>query len=240
MAIVRHQARRDNLADVAAKDGSQETLVNMLSLLVSLVLLPQVEARPATIWALFTFFTTVHLFANYRAVKCIQLETLNQKRLTLAVRFFAVHGTVPTIAECNRNEPVLGTLAIRRQLGCSLDALPAQIGAFVAKAISGRQTGHVTVDGFACKFSPSTVCVVAANGGRHANGGGWLAIADGAAESEIFNAVFELEFYAEERAWPNELVLSNFRHEMIARGWSLQVNQLDVDEWRYRRRQKWM
>uniref|UniRef100_A0A183CRP6 DUF1211 domain-containing protein n=1 Tax=Globodera pallida TaxID=36090 RepID=A0A183CRP6_GLOPA len=88
MAIVRHQARRDNLADVAAKDGSQETLVNVLSLLVSLVLLPQVEARPATIWALFTFFTTVHLFANYRAVKCIQLETLNQKRLTLAVSIF--------------------------------------------------------------------------------------------------------------------------------------------------------
>ncbi|KAL3113408.1 hypothetical protein niasHT_010748 [Heterodera trifolii] len=75
------KARRDNLADVAAKDGSQETLVNVLSLLFSLVLLPQVEGRPFTIWALFLLFTAVHLFANYRAVKCIQLETLNPNRL---------------------------------------------------------------------------------------------------------------------------------------------------------------
>ncbi|KAL3120286.1 hypothetical protein niasHT_010065 [Heterodera trifolii] len=58
-------ARRDNLADVAAKDGSQETLVNVLSVLCSLVLLPQVEGRPFIIWALFLLFTAVHLFGQF-------------------------------------------------------------------------------------------------------------------------------------------------------------------------------
>ncbi|KAL3111040.1 hypothetical protein niasHT_012958 [Heterodera trifolii] len=106
MAIIRHQARRDNLADVAAKDGSQETLVNVLSLLFSLVLLPQVEGRPFTIWALFLLFTAVHLFANYRAVKCIQLETLNPNRLTLAVRREPVGAVrVFDVAACFRAPP---------------------------------------------------------------------------------------------------------------------------------------
>ncbi|KAG9464586.1 hypothetical protein GDO78_019692 [Eleutherodactylus coqui] len=42
-ALTVHQARRDNMADVCAKDGSQETLVNLAGLLVSLVLVPLVS-----------------------------------------------------------------------------------------------------------------------------------------------------------------------------------------------------
>ena len=36
------QARQNNLADVAAKDGSQETMVNLAALITSLVLLPRI------------------------------------------------------------------------------------------------------------------------------------------------------------------------------------------------------
>lgn len=39
-ALTQHQARRNNLADVSAKDGSQETLVNLSALIFSLILLP--------------------------------------------------------------------------------------------------------------------------------------------------------------------------------------------------------
>ena len=42
-ALTQHQARRNNMADVSAKDGSQETLVNLAALLVSLVLIPAVS-----------------------------------------------------------------------------------------------------------------------------------------------------------------------------------------------------
>ena len=38
-----HQARRNNMADLAAKDGSQETLVNLVALCVNLALLPLVR-----------------------------------------------------------------------------------------------------------------------------------------------------------------------------------------------------
>ena len=41
-AVAQHQARQNNMADLAAKDGSQETLVNLLGLCVNLVVLPLV------------------------------------------------------------------------------------------------------------------------------------------------------------------------------------------------------
>ena len=42
-AVAQHQARRNNMADLAAKDGSQETLVNLVALCVNLALLPLVR-----------------------------------------------------------------------------------------------------------------------------------------------------------------------------------------------------
>ncbi len=39
-AITQHQARANNISDVAAKDGSQETLVNLAALMVNLAVLP--------------------------------------------------------------------------------------------------------------------------------------------------------------------------------------------------------
>uniref|UniRef100_A0A914CSE8 RUS family member 1 n=1 Tax=Acrobeloides nanus TaxID=290746 RepID=A0A914CSE8_9BILA len=105
-AITRHQARRENLADVAAKDGSQETLVNVFSLIISLILLPLVDGRPELVWTLFVLFTGVHLGANYRAVRALHLDTLNQSRLAIAVRQFIADRTVPKISEANEREPL--------------------------------------------------------------------------------------------------------------------------------------
>ena len=39
-ALTLHQARRNNMADVSAKDGSQETLVNLAALVCSLLMVP--------------------------------------------------------------------------------------------------------------------------------------------------------------------------------------------------------
>jgi hypothetical protein len=86
MAVIRHQARRNNLADVAAKDGSQETLVGIISLLASLVILPVVDGRSGLIWTLFSLLTTIHLLANYKAVRALQFDIFNQQRLQIVAR----------------------------------------------------------------------------------------------------------------------------------------------------------
>ena len=84
--VTRHQAKQENLADVSAKDGSQETLVNVISLLISLVMLPAVDQDPVLVWTLSIIFTLIHLYANYRAVRSLKFDTLNQKRLNYCVK----------------------------------------------------------------------------------------------------------------------------------------------------------
>lgn len=80
------QARRENLADVAAKDGSQETVVGIISLLASLAILPAVDGRPDLIWTLFSILTIIHLFANYKAVRALQFDIFNEQRLRIVAR----------------------------------------------------------------------------------------------------------------------------------------------------------
>ncbi|XP_040452220.1 RUS family member 1 isoform X5 [Falco naumanni] len=84
-ALAVHQARRDNMADVAAKDSSQETLVNGAGLLLALLLLPLLEGRPWLTGLVVTLLLVTHLGANVGAVGALRLPTLNRPRLRLAL-----------------------------------------------------------------------------------------------------------------------------------------------------------
>ncbi|KAK9534791.1 hypothetical protein VZT92_007214 [Zoarces viviparus] len=106
-ALTVHQARRDNMADISAKDGSQETLVNLAGLLVSLMLIPVVTDNPILTVSLFLLFTVLHLFANYKAVRSVVMETLNEARLSIVLKGFLRDGRVPSPLEANQREPVL-------------------------------------------------------------------------------------------------------------------------------------
>ncbi|XP_022085873.1 RUS1 family protein C16orf58 homolog isoform X2 [Acanthaster planci] len=111
-ALTMHQARRENMADVSAKDGSQETLVNLAALLVGLVLTPMVAGNPTLTWSLFFLFTFLHLYSNYRAVTCVVMETLNQARLHIISQEYlsSVDGHIISPAAANAQEPVVWKL----------------------------------------------------------------------------------------------------------------------------------
>jgi len=49
-AVTVHQSRANNMGDVSAKDGSQETLVNLVALITSLILLPLVSGNPTLVF----------------------------------------------------------------------------------------------------------------------------------------------------------------------------------------------
>ncbi|XP_061906207.1 RUS1 family protein C16orf58 homolog [Entelurus aequoreus] len=101
-----HQARRDNMADISAKDGSQETLVNLAGLLFSLILIPLVTDNPVLTLGFFFAFTALHLFANYKAVRSVVMETLNEARLAIVLQQFLRDGRIASPTEANRKEPV--------------------------------------------------------------------------------------------------------------------------------------
>ena len=68
------QARCDNMADVSAKDGSQETLVNLAALITNLTLLPYLTStlkyvnHPAVIYCFINYFDALYTFINYHVV----------------------------------------------------------------------------------------------------------------------------------------------------------------------------
>jgi len=114
-ALTQHQARQSNLADVSAKDGSQETLVNLAALLTSLWLLPLLNDSDRLTWMAFLFFTVLHIFANYRAVKALHFETLNRSRFLILLKYYATTKIVKSVQETNNLEPVFSNFTSNKE-----------------------------------------------------------------------------------------------------------------------------
>lgn len=55
---------------------------------------------------LFFLFTVLHLFANYKAVRSVVMETLNEARLSIILQQYLRDGRVLSPAEANQREPV--------------------------------------------------------------------------------------------------------------------------------------
>ncbi|KER29319.1 hypothetical protein T265_04061 [Opisthorchis viverrini] len=137
-AVTLHQALDNNVADVAAKDGSQETLSNLLALFFNLSVVYFVTGNWSVIWTGFIILTFIHVYANYRAVQCLRLSTFNRNRFHIAVQQWLrqrlFHGPsvsestaipFPSIEWVNSREPILFPASNARiHLGCSLQTLP--------------------------------------------------------------------------------------------------------------------
>ncbi|XP_074414300.1 RUS family member 1 isoform X2 [Zonotrichia albicollis] len=163
-ALAVHQARRDNVADVAAKDSSQETLVNGAGLLLSLLLLPLLDGRPWLTWATLVLLLIGHLTFNLAAIGSLTLTSLNRPRLRLAIgwalrgggaageRGVACPGVggakleVPRPEQVNPREPLLPGLGsrLRLHLGAPLELL-ASSEAELRKALECGSPDYIVV-----------------------------------------------------------------------------------------------
>lgn len=103
-ALTQHQAKRGNIADVSAKDGTQETALVLVGMVVSLILTPLIGDSQMMTWLFFCIFTTLHLLANYVAVRGVKLAKFNRHRFRIAVTHFLATGKVPTPAEVAKEE----------------------------------------------------------------------------------------------------------------------------------------
>jgi len=125
-AVAQHQARRQNMADLAAKDGSQETVVNLLALCVNLLLLPVVSGTPNLPFLLFLILAILHIYSNYKAVSCLVMSTLNLARLNMVLDRYRETGLIGSVLEINRAETVMmlaGAGQVKVELGVSLSTL---------------------------------------------------------------------------------------------------------------------
>lgn len=87
-SLMTHFAKRDNMADCAAKEGSQETAVKLFGLLFGMYFANAVNSSKESIWVAFIVLTIVHVIANYKAVSGLCIPTVNCPRALILVQRF--------------------------------------------------------------------------------------------------------------------------------------------------------
>lgn len=106
-SITNHQAIRDNMAEISAKDGSQETVVNLIASFVSIFLLNHFSSDSFSTWMLICMLVVTHLFANYKAVTSLVFRNFNDQRLALVLKSYFKIGTTLNPVKVNASESVI-------------------------------------------------------------------------------------------------------------------------------------
>lgn len=105
-ALSSHFARQDNLAELNAKEASQETAIGLIGLVAGTAVVKLVEDR-TTVFYLMITLVFVHLLMNYLGVRAVTLCTLNRQRATIVARQWALKGRVPTPSEVSSLEAIV-------------------------------------------------------------------------------------------------------------------------------------
>ncbi|KAL2901105.1 Protein root UVB sensitive 3 [Bienertia sinuspersici] len=106
-ALTQHFALQNNAADISAKEGSQETLATMVGMALGMFLAHVTGGQSLAIWFSFLSLTMFHMYANYKAVRCLSLDTLNGERSSLLVQYFMKTGQVLSAEKISVEEHVL-------------------------------------------------------------------------------------------------------------------------------------
>ncbi|KAL1968860.1 hypothetical protein VTN77DRAFT_1221 [Rasamsonia byssochlamydoides] len=77
-----HFAKWGNIGELNAKDSSQETIISLLGMLVGSIVVSHVTSLPVT-WTALIFLLFLHLGTNYRAVRAVQMTSLNRQRANI-------------------------------------------------------------------------------------------------------------------------------------------------------------
>ena len=99
-SITQHFAVSGNLADLLAKEGTQETLISLIGMSFGIALAKYFQTLeetaqldPETVgtawkiqWTVFGALTCLHVWANYQAVQRLRLRTLNRQRAEYVLR----------------------------------------------------------------------------------------------------------------------------------------------------------
>ncbi|XP_057481092.1 protein root UVB sensitive 3-like isoform X2 [Actinidia eriantha] len=91
-ALTQHFALQNNAADISAKEGSQETVATMIGMALGMLLAHITMGHPLAIWLSFLSLTMFHMYANYKAVRCLSLNTLNCERSSILLQHFMKTG----------------------------------------------------------------------------------------------------------------------------------------------------
>lgn len=226
-AIVQHQAKSNNISDVSAKDGSQETMVNLAALLVNLVILPLISEDPFIIWTLFIFLTILHLFANFKAVSNLKFHTMNKDRFLLAIQSYNLTGreAVDNPKTINRQESVfLGIHQDEKKLCGSRIHLGCSLKSVLDAGLPPDDLGPVVKS-----LKEETFFIFKSN-----DGDTYILLSDRCQEDlqlKAYFAAFQLNYCQSKDVSKHLEDFSNFREKLIRVGWDTKQFQVGTLGW---------
>lgn len=105
-ALSMHFAKHDNLAELNAKEASQETAVGLVGLLVGTVVVKFVEGHRSVVY-LMTLLVFGHLWMNYLGVRSVEMKSLNRQRATILFEEYLKTGEVLSPSEVAHREHII-------------------------------------------------------------------------------------------------------------------------------------
>ncbi|XP_054745217.1 RUS family member 1 [Anastrepha obliqua] len=153
-ALTQHHAIRGNLADVASKDSSQETFVNLIASFIGLYLLTLIKSQ-SILYSVFIFVIIIHLYSNLKAVKAVCLRTFNESRYLITLEEYFRSGRMLTPQQVNKIERV----TIGQTVSVSLKIL---IGLSIRTLIDEYRTTHA-IENIISSFDPHERFIIAEN-----------------------------------------------------------------------------
>ncbi|XP_062210345.1 protein root UVB sensitive 3 [Phragmites australis] len=115
-ALTQHFALANNVADISAKEGSQETLATMSGMGLGMLLAHITRGHALSVWVSFLSLTMFHMYANYKAVQSLSLTTLNYERTSILLQYFKECGEVLAPQKVSQQEHILPLWSSWRKL----------------------------------------------------------------------------------------------------------------------------
>ena len=95
-ALTNHFAIKGNTADLDAKDGSQETLVNLIGMIIGSYLIQCIPLENLKVWIIFIVLGSLHLYFNYLAISAVILVNINRQRARIIFDHYITKGSIPS------------------------------------------------------------------------------------------------------------------------------------------------
>ncbi|KAJ3521672.1 hypothetical protein NM208_g13187 [Fusarium decemcellulare] len=105
-SLSQHFARHDNLAELNAKEASQETAVGLVGLLAGTFFVKYIE-DPRSVVYLMIVLVFSHLLMNYWGVRSVCVDTLNRQRATILFEEYLKTGKILSPTEVAYRENIL-------------------------------------------------------------------------------------------------------------------------------------
>lgn len=114
--ISSHFAMKGHLADITAKESTQETAVALVGLLIGMVCAQVVGNDTRLTWIVFFGLMLLHQWANYNLVRVLVLDTMNPQRIFLIVSILSKGSRTKKSTKCGSAIPTPSDIAANESL----------------------------------------------------------------------------------------------------------------------------